>query len=294
MRGSRKIWVGIGAFVIAGAAGAATPAAEARVSTDRVRAGREVEADRSPAIAGSFLVAQHADHAVQDGEAGEQGGEQGVATLPPDIAFAVRLGLIRGHLMAGDELVRRNDWTSALPHVLHPSEEIYDDLKEQLADFKVAPFEKELDAYAALVKAKKGGADYTKALAAVMAALDKAEASLKTTHGADWPSFILESAIEMMKVAGDEYNAAIENGRIVNPVEYQDAWGFIHIADRMIGSVAADLKKKDDKSFTQVQIMLADLKKAFPTVMPPDSIIKDPATIFSDVARIELAAGSLK
>ncbi len=69
----------------------------------------------------------------------------------------------------------------------------------------------------------------------------------------DWPGLVTESAIETLKVAGNEYGAAIVDGRIAKPVEYQDARGFIWQAERMIESVAPQLEKKNPDALASVR-----------------------------------------
>jgi len=226
------------------------------------------------------------------GEGGEEGGEKGVATLPPALAFAVRIALLRGHLLIGDELVRQQQWNAALPHFLHPAEEIYGDIKDQLADYQVPPFDASLQALSGTVKARKGGNDYTKALKAVNDALVAADAGMQAKQG-NWPGFAVASAVEALKAAAGEYQQAIVNGRIAKPVEYQDARGFVWQAERMIESVAADLQKKDAAALGQVRAGVAELKKAFPSPMPPRVPVKDAGAVLGDVSRIELAGGKL-
>jgi hypothetical protein len=109
----------------------------------------------------------------------------------------------------------------------------------------------------------------------------------------NWPGFVLEAAVEALKSAAGEYQNAIVGGRIVKPVEYQDARGFVWEADRMIEGVAPDLQKKDAAALGQIRAGLAELKKAFPAPMPPRTPVKDYGAVLSDVSRIELAAGKL-
>jgi hypothetical protein len=109
----------------------------------------------------------------------------------------------------------------------------------------------------------------------------------------DWPGFVVEAAVETLKAAAGEYQQAIVGGRIAKPVEYQDARGFIWQADRMIETVAPDLAKKDATALADVRSGLAELKKAFPSPMPPKTPVKDGGAVLGDVSRIELAAGKL-
>ena len=294
MKTKGKIWLGVGAFVVAGtgAMGAGgPPAAQVTGLPAPLGAMSDTAIPRVPS--GGFLLAQHADHGKEPGkEAGEGGESKNLANLPPDLAFGVKLALLRGHLLVGDELVKQKQWNAALPHFLHPIEEIYDDLRDKLDDYKTPAFDTALKALANVVKAKKGGDDYAKALKAVSDALAAADAGLQDTQ-ADWPGFLAEAAIEAMKAAAGEYEAALVGGRIAKPVEYQDARGFIWQAERMIDSVAEGLQKKDAAALKDVRAGLAELKKAFPAAMPPRTPVKDHAALLAIIARIELSAGKL-
>jgi hypothetical protein len=293
MRTKSKIWFGVGAFVVIGTgATGGGPLAETAPGAPALRAPTTETA--IPRIhSGRIVIAQHADHPDQKKEAGEGNEAKGLTNLPPELAFAVRIALLRGHLLIGDELVKQQQWNAALPHFLHPGEEIYGDIKDQLADYRVPPFDAALKALADAVKAKKGGNEYTKALKSVNDALVAADAGMKAKQQTNWPGFVVEAAVEALKTATGEYEQAVVNGRIAKPVEYQDARGFISQADRMIESVAPDLQKKDAAAFNQVRAGLAELRKAFPSAMPPKAPVKDHGAVLADVARIELAAGKL-
>jgi hypothetical protein len=192
----------------------------------------------------------------------------------------------------GDELVKQQQWNAALPHFLHPGEEIYADIREQLTQYQVPPFENALKTLAGAVKAKNGGADYAKAFKSVNDALAAADAGMKAKQ-ADWAAFVVGAAVETVKTAAGEYQQAIVGGRIAKPVEYQDARGFIFHAERLIESVASDLEKKDAAALRAVRAGFAELKKAFPAPMPPRAPVKEHGALLADVSRIELAAGRL-
>jgi len=290
-----KIWIGVGAFVVAGgsALGAAVPQASGRGVVRSI-----------PAVADTALpriqLAQHGDHAKDAAkdpakdpakEAGEGGEGKNLANLPPDLAFAVRLALLRGHLLVGNELVGQKQWNAALPHFLHPIEEIYGDLRDHLDEYKTPAFDNALKTLSDVVKGKKA-ADYAKALKPVNDALAAADLGLKAKQ-ADWVAFQTEAAVEAIKSAAGEYEAAVVGGRIVKPVEYQDARGFISEGWRMLDSAAADLQRKDPNALKEVQVRLAELKKVFPTAMPPKKAVKTHAAMLAIVARLELAAGKL-
>ena len=51
-----------------------------------------------PTASRGVVIAEHAGHGQDAGEGGES---QGLANLPPELAFAVRITLLRGHLLTG-------------------------------------------------------------------------------------------------------------------------------------------------------------------------------------------------
>ena len=228
------------------------------------------------------------------GEGGEGEGSEGGAkvNLPPDLDFALKIAQIRGHLVVGDELVKQGQWNAALPHFLHPTEELYGPIRGRLKDYNTPQFSDALKTLATAVKQKKGGDDYDKAFKAVADALAAADAGLKTKQQ-NWESFQVESALELVKSATGEYKEAIVKGRIAKPVEYQDARGFVWQSEKMIEAIAPALEKKNAEGLKQVRAAYTELKRAWPEAMPPQTPVKDYATVLTDVSRIELAAGKL-
>jgi hypothetical protein len=295
MKTKTRIWLGIGACVMAGS-GAVVPGTASAEAGTPVSSLRPLGGDTDTAIprlpGSAFTLAAAMKHGSEAGEAGEQGGEKGASNLPPDLDFALKVALIRGHLRVGDELVKAGQWAAALPHFLHPTEEIYGDIRAKLKDYKTPAFEAALKLLANLVKTKKGGDDYAKAMASVNDALAAADRGLKSKQ-ADWAAFTVETALEVLKVATGEYKQAIVKKRIAKPVEYQDARGFVWQAEAMIDGVAADLDTKDVDALKKVRDGFAELKKTWPTATAPKAPVKDYGSVLSDVSRIELAAGKL-
>jgi hypothetical protein len=285
----RKIWVGLGTAVLAAAPVAAIAASE----TGRIHAPAMSTAQGQD---GSVTIAQHAGHgpvaqapAGADGE-GEGGGG---AELPAGLSFYRDLGLIRGHLQIGGELVEAGRWADALPHFLHPQEEIYAGMREHLKTFEVAPFQTALMALTQTVKAKNKDA-YARARAALEERLAAADAKVRAKE-ANAAYFTLEAVLEILQVAAEEYEAAIgKGGRIANLVEYQDARGFVFESERLVNGVASQLSAKDADAVKKIQAGLADLKTIFPTAVPPKQAVKDAGQFLSDVSTLELQLGKLR
>lgn len=291
MKRSTKVWVGIGAFVMTGGgytAISSTPAVTAPApdfGNSICSPSRKGNAAKVPLI----RFAQ-ATQGGEGGEGGGEGGEAGAANLPPDLKFALSIALIRGHLLIGDQLVAEKQWDAAFPHFMHPVEELYDGIKDMVADYETPQFLNGLNALAKVVEAKNAK-QYAAAKRRVDAALAKADAGIKAKH-ADGV-FALQTALEAMKVAAGEYQAAIVGERIAKPVEYQDARGFILYADMLIDRGSPDLAKKDAAALKKLKAYVADLKAIFPTAMPPKTPVKSSGAMRALVSRVELAASDL-
>jgi hypothetical protein len=300
MKSKTKIWLGVGAFVVAGASGAnaEAPLDRTRDSVSGLALMRALTAtDVSSAKKGGGEHGEHGERAAkkkqggEGGEGGEEGGAKGGAKLPPDLDFALKIAQMRGHLLVGDQLVKEGQWAAALPHFLHPSEELYGPIRGRLKDYNTPQFATALKLLATTVKQKKGGEDYEKALKSVEDALASADTGVKAKQGSD--GFAVETALELLKSATHEYEEAIVKGRIAKPVEYQDARGFVWQAEKMIEGLSAALEKKDAAALKHVRDGFAELKKAWPAAMAPKTPVKDYAAVLSDVSRIELSVGKL-
>jgi hypothetical protein len=294
MKSTTKIWLGVGAFVVTGAGIGAPPVnAVETQALSRARPGADSASDiaLSRALGSTMRVAAAAKKHDHGGEGGEAGGEGG-AELPPDLDFALKISQIRGHLLVGDELVKQGQWAGALPHFLHPSEELYGPIRGRLKDYQTPQFSSALKLLSNAVKAKKGGDDYDKALQAVEEALGAADVGLKAKQP-NWDSFEVETALELLKSSTNEYQQAIVKGRIAKPVEYQDSRGFVWQSEKMIESVAPALEKKNADALKAVRDGYAELKKAWPAAMAPKTPVKDYAAVLGDVSRIELSIGKL-
>jgi hypothetical protein len=242
-------------------------------------------------VAGGLMTSgferAHAQVGVQAPAKGEAAPKI-LAALPPDAVFGRFIALIRGHLLAGEELVKQRDWDDAHSHFMFPLEEIYGVIREDLRGYKTPPFDGALKALARTVEAHNAK-QYPKALEKVQDALAAADAELKARQP-DWPRFVVATAIAVLKTAPEEYADAVAKDRIARPVGYRTARGFILQADRMIESVAGDLAVKNAEALRDMRDGLSQLKQAFAIVNAPKQTPIEEAAMLGIVSRIELAA----
>ena len=267
---TRKLWVGIGAATIAGAAMTGNVAAQH--GSHKRDAGPQSPAPDGPAT----------NSPAEGGEAYLTDGG------PKDtrIRFYRDIELMRGHLLVGRQLIALDLWDEALPHFLHPTEELYGLMEKYIKLHNIPPFNRDLQALAQAVKAKRKGA-YEQAQKVVDRRLD---AALAVARKFMTPvrNFTVRTAIEVLRVAQSEYEASMEDGRFVKPVEYQDSRGFVLQAERMFERSAAELARIDKASLDQIRAAFAKLKTAWPAPMPPDKPVHDAGEISALISDIEL------
>jgi hypothetical protein len=274
---TRKLWVGIGVATLAGATAALS---------DGIGAQESPKQDDH----------QHKAHGSPAGPsdaAAPKRGEGGEAYLtdggPKDtrIRFYRDVELVRGHLLIGQQLLDLGLWDEALPHFLHPSEELYGLMEKYIKLHNMQPFGRELQALAQTVKTKRKGA-YEQALKAVHQRLDAALTVAKTFMRPA-QKFAIQSAIEVLRTAQSEYEASIENGMFTKPVEYQDSRGFVWRAERVIEAEAASRPRPiAAEQLAKVRTAFAELKTAWPAPLPPAAPVLDASKMSALISEIEL------
>jgi hypothetical protein len=266
---TRKLWVGIGAATIAGASLTGSAAAQ--------QGHKAHEPAAAPKGAATVDPGQGGEAYLTDGG-------------PRDtrIRFYRDFALMRGHLLVGGQLIELGLWDDALPHFLHPTEELYGAMEKYIKLHGMRPFNHELQALAQAVKAKRKGA-YEQALKVVDQRLEGAMTVARKFMN-PLLGFTARSAAEVLKVALGEYQQSVEDGRFTKPVEYQDSRGFVWQAERMIEGAAPELAKADAASLAKIRTALAELKTAWPAPMPPDKPLLEPGKMSALISDIELHA----
>jgi len=285
----RKIWAGLSTAVLV----AAPVASQAAATAHRSHMGIEAKADQDLLKLAQAHQGHMAPTAAAGGESGGGEGEGGTPTqLEPSVHLYRGIEMIRGHLIVGNELVEAGRWAEALPHFLHPEEEIYGSIRDELKTFNIAPFQVALKSLSQTVKAKNKEA-YARARAALDERLAAAETAVRAKE-TDGLYFTLETAVEVLQQASDEYGEAIVKGRLANVVEYQDARGFVLEVDRIVNAVMQDATAKNANAAKAIKAGLEDLKAIFPTVIPPKQPVKDVSDFLSTVSKIELQLGNFR
>jgi hypothetical protein len=268
---SRKVWIGIGTFSLLGAS-----SLEPAVAQHKGHA-----APASPTAGTSAAVG-----APQAGEAYLTDGG------PKDTRIRIYrdILLMRGHLLIGAELIELGQWDEALPHFLHPTEELYGLMERYITLHKVPPFKRQLQIQAQAVKARNTGA-YRQAATVVEARISKA---LQVFRGFMTPqpftSYTVRSVLELMRVAAIEYEASLDGEVFRQTVEYQDGRGFVAAGKAALRTHEGALRRIDAARFEAMMAVVADIEKAWPTPQPPPTPVLSVAALGRLVTAFEAAS----
>ena len=207
-----------------------------------------------------------------------------------DVDYLTKLGLMKGHMIIADELLKLNLPAQAEPHLKHPVEEIYVDIQDQLSERNVPEFSDALTKVQDLVDSKPNDPRIQAAYDAAMTAIDKAIAALPADQ-LKQPSFVLQSVNEMLDTAAAEYTAAISNGKITAAIEYQDSRGFVAYAkDKLLKDIQPQLAQQNAGLDKELTDKVETLYSAWPEPVPPSAPVKTVDQVVSQVKAIEQAS----
>lgn len=150
----------------------------------------------------------------EGGEGGETGHHMG------DMSVENRLAFMTGHVKAGLALYRAGEAEMAAPHLLHPVSETHEAEREGLdkLGFKASLFE-------TVSEALESGRPASE-IEPQLKAAEKNLSEVATRAGGN-PVSIIKF---LMDTIDEEYAIAITDGKVSDPGEYQDAFGFAHVA----------------------------------------------------------------
>jgi hypothetical protein len=247
------------------------------------------ETDKNTADETHLLMTQGGEgeggESAEGGEGGE-GGEGAVSSGDPEVDYMTVLGLMKGHLMAAQELITAKNYEQAEPHIGHPVEELYSDIETVLPAKGVKDFKPTLNQLHDLIKSAPNAPEVQSLLDQSLVSIDEAITAIPEEKR-NSSEFILSSMVEMLKTAATEYEAAIINNQFVEIVEYQDSRGFVFYCDELYQTIAQSKSQADPEGHQVITDTLAELKTAWPTIEPPDAPIKEPSEIYSLVSQIE-------
>ena len=141
-----------------------------------------------------------------------------------------RLAFMSGHVEAGLALYRAGDPGAAAPHLLHPVSETHASERAGLDELGFRS-----DLFEAVSEALEGGVSAEEVEPQLQAAEENLD-QLATKAGGDTIHLIRF----LMDLVVEEYSVGVTDGRITDPGEFQDAYGFAVVARKRADSLTTD------------------------------------------------------
>jgi hypothetical protein len=204
------------------------------------------------------------------------------------VEFVSNIEQIRGHL--DQALVNKesgND-TLAQTHTLHPIEEVYASIEEQLVSqngtlnetLSVALQELSSSVPNAMPEQFRGQIDSINAL------LDDSVETLVPSSELNNPAFNASVVARLLHIAGHEYEEAVANGTITEIVEYQDGQAFIHRAESIFNSSASNINQSMAHEVEEVNELFLNLNTAVTNRDEPGNVVTTINGIIHELAEI--------
>jgi hypothetical protein len=193
------------------------------------------------------------------------------AGMERDVHTVATLEMMKGHLIAALENSTRGQTPLAQAHAAHPLHEEYRELPDTLAKEHPA-LDRQLRE--ALTRVQQGlgsqatGGDVAQQVDAATQLLDQTAGALIPAETRRAPAFQAGVLIALLDEIAEEYAEAIQDGKVVNLAEYQDAFGFLQRA-RALREPLATRSPAEERA--RLQALWTALEEAIPGVMPPAS-----------------------
>jgi hypothetical protein len=191
------------------------------------------------------------------------------------VEFVSNIEQISGHL--DQALINKESGNNSLAqaHVLHPIEEVYSSIEEQLAN-QNGTLNQTLSA--ALQNLSSSVTNAT--LEEVHGQIHSINTLLNNSMQAVVPSsefnnnaaFNASVVARLLDIAGHEYEEAVANGTIKAIVEYQDAQAFIHRAETIFNSSASRIDQSMAPEIQEVNDGFSNLNSAVTNKSEPETV----------------------
>jgi hypothetical protein len=101
------------------------------------------------------------------------------------------------------------------------------------------------------------------------------------------PEFVLQVITSLLDAANSEYGAAIANGKITAPIEYQDSRGFVVYSQELYKSISSQMTQEYPQAHKAIDTAFVELVKVWPTAIPPAQAVSTSEDVTKLVKTIE-------
>lgn len=208
------------------------------------------------------------------GSANETMASTATAPNATNAEFVSNIEQIRGHLDQARINKESGNDTLTTAHTLHPIEEVYASIEEQLVSQNATLNEtlsvalQDLSSSVPNVAAEEFGDQVN----SINTQLDNIVQTLVPSSDLSNPTFNASVVARLLDIAGHEYEEAVANGTIIAMVEYQDGQAFIQRAQNIFNSSAGNIDESLAHEVEEVNIFFTDLNNAVNNLDDPANV----------------------
>jgi hypothetical protein len=213
-------------------------------------------------------------------------------TIIPDVAlveFVSSIEQIRGHLDQALINKESGNNTLAQAHSLHPIEEVYSTIEDQLAN-QNSTLNQTLSAALQNLSSSVTNVtpqEFQNQIDQIDMLLNNSIQTLvPNSEYNNNPAFNASIVAHLLDLAEHEYGEAVANGTITEVVEYQDAQAFIHRAENVFKSSASRINQSLAHEVEEVNQFFSSLKNAVDNRDNPQTIETSINGIIHELAEI--------
>ncbi len=190
------------------------------------------------------------------------------------VEFVSNIEQIRGHLDQALFNKESGNNTLAQTHTLHPIEEVYSSIEDQLVN-QDSTLNQTLSAALQNLSSNVTNAmleEFESQVDSVNILLDNSVQTLVPSSEVNNPAFNASVVARLLHIAGHEYEEAVANGTIKEIVEYQDAQAFIQRAESIFNSSASTINQSMSHEVEEVNQFFSDLNGAVNNREDPETV----------------------
>jgi hypothetical protein len=199
------------------------------------------------------------------GDSEEGGDADGSTAVDAEAAtLGATLWQARGHQLVALELLSAGD--EAAVHATHPIEEVLASVQGEVEEHG-ADSGALRTAFEGFQTAVTTGGDAEAAADEARAAIEEAEAGV-AEDPAD-PAHRGSVIAALLSTAAHEYEESIQDGQVVETVEYQDAFGFVQAGRELYEAIATQVEEASSEEAEEIEAALGELEAALAEPQPP-------------------------
>lgn len=192
-------------------------------------------------------------------------------------AFLGNLVLLRGRLLTARELYQfAGQRETALRHLGPNLNSRMANIEKGIGKDNAKPLQDAINALDAVAKAGGGFAAFEDAYNTAMGESLKLDGAV-TEGRLDQPGFVLATIVDVVEHAAEDYTAAVKDGKVVVPKEYEEVFGYNLAAVRQWQRVIANPQNAQAKGVAAVAEDMALLARAVPSPVPLTALYVTPA-----------------